>query len=430
METSQTSIQNTKATRREFVSAFSAAGVGLSMLGSPAAKGATASGKTMVVIFLRGGADALSLVPPAATKWASDYFTSRPNIQIPLSTTAELTGGDGWRLHPKFETFQQLWNANDLAVIMGTGSPNVTRSHFEQQDLIEKGLIHNTANGGLGYLARAMPLTPGFSTLGGISVGDRLALALSGHNGSIALDLKPENLSAINSLKGRGWNVPTGLSERLKRGWIQDRVAASAPSIAAMQATNAIDLIAASQPGDGLSPEADYKIPQIRNAVGMMLRLPNMKYVTVDVEGWDTHINMGTPTTGTFSGLVHNLDSAIGHMRKDLEAAGRWQDTCVVVMTEFGRPLKENGNKGLDHGRGGAAFIIGGGVGRGVFTAPSFSLRTADLEDSRDIKVTIDYREYMSKILQSHMGVTENDVLAKVFPGFTPSSGLEMPLFG
>jgi uncharacterized protein (DUF1501 family) len=398
------------------------------LLGSPVAKGSTNSGKTLVVMFLRGGADGLSLVPPAATKWAQDYFSARPNIQVPLATTTGLTGGDGWRLHPKFDALQQLWNGNELAIIMGTGSPNVTRSHFEQQDLIEKGLIHNSANGGLGYLARAMPWTPGLSSLGGISVGDRLALSLSGHNGSIALDLKPENLNAINDLRGRGWNIPTGLSERLKRGWILQR-AENAPRLAATQATNAIDLIASSQPDAGLSTEVDYKIPQVRNAVGMMLRLPNMKYVTVDIEGWDTHINMGSPDTGTFSGLVHKLDSAIRHMRKDLEAAGRWQDTCVVVMTEFGRPLKENGNRGLDHGRGGAAFVIGSGVGRGVFTAPTFSLKSADLEDDRDIKVTIDYREYISRILQNHMGVSENDLLSKVFPGFTPSTSLDMPLF-
>lgn len=425
-----TSEKNAKTSRREFVCAMSAAGVGLSVLGSPVAKGTTASDKTLVIIFLRGGADALSLVPPVATPWAPEYFSSRPRIHVPLSTTVGLPGGDGWRLHPKFEALQQMWNTNEMAIIMGAGSPNMTRSHFEQQDLIEKGLAINPTGGVQGYLARAMPWTPGLSTLGGVSIGDKLALALSGHNGSIALGLRPEGLNNVGGLGGRGWNVPTGIVERMRRGWIIGRKENSAPQNAGLQATNAIETITASQAAGGISSEADYKIPEFRNAVGLMLRLPNMKYVTVDVNGWDTHVNMGTPAAGTFSSLAGNLDSAIKHMRKDLEAAGRWQDTCLVVMTEFGRPLQENGNQGLDHGRGGAAFVIGSGLQRGVYTAPSFSLRAADLDAGRDIKVTIDYREYISKVLQSHMGLSENDVLTKVFPGFNPSSTLDLPLFG
>jgi uncharacterized protein (DUF1501 family) len=422
-------MSNQKLSRRGFVGQVSAAVAATqalpSILGSGVAQ-AAANNKTLVVVFLRGGADALSLVPPVQTDWADLYRASRPNIAIPVSATSAFADGNGWRLHPAFVELKKLWNNNELAILMGTGSPNHTRSHFVQQDLIEAGNPMGQTSSSPGYLARALEISAG-SGIGGVSISQNLALALTGHQQAVAIGAGPEGLDFIDTLGGRGFSIPTPITDRLRRGWVFEREGLILQT--GRQAVSAIEQISASQPIGQVSSEADYKIPQMRNAVGLMLRLPTVRYVTVDIEGWDTHANMGTHNAGNFQNLVGKLDAALATMRKDLNAAGRWDDTCVVVMTEFGRPLQENGNSGLDHGRGGAAFVLGKNMQRGVYTADDFSLNVADLEQGRDLKVTIDYRQYLTEVFKHHMGLTAAQIESKVFPGFSPNHQLSLPIF-
>ncbi|NBT59475.1 DUF1501 domain-containing protein [bacterium] len=143
----------------------------------------------------------------------------------------------------------------------------------------------------------------------------------------------------------------------------------------------------------------------------------SLKFLTIDVDGWDTHDQMGPKENGYFYRLLSSLDQALKAFLQDLQANSRG-NVRVVIVSEFGRPLHENGTRGLDHGRGGVAITIspeGSNEGGKVHTR-SFSLQQNKLEDERDIAVTIDHREILGHVLANKARMLSRNDLRVIFP--------------
>jgi uncharacterized protein (DUF1501 family) len=376
------------------------------LLGEPAGA-SPATGNTLVQVFLRGGADGLSLVPPLGD---GTYQSLRPGIAVPDASALPLDGRFG--LHPAATNLKALYDQGRLALIPAAGSPNPTRSHFEAQDLIEKGTPGTTATPD-GWFGRWMSQTanPSEETLRGLGVGYGLQAALRGSAAVATPDISSLALDGMDTVT---W---TGGSGEMT-GALAGMYAAVADPLLKAQGAAAITVV------NQLAPiAADSDMPadwpqHFGSGLWPIARLLAagipVEAAAADLGGWDTHDAMGSPTNvnGGMYQLVAELDAALGSFFSYLGPLG--DTVTVVVMAEFGRRIAVNGSGGLDHGRGQAMMVVGGGVSGGVKGAWPGLTDT----DSGDVRVVNDYRAVLSEVLSTRMRTTD---LGTVFPGFDTS---------
>jgi uncharacterized protein (DUF1501 family) len=144
----------------------------------------------------------------------------------------------------------------------------------------------------------------------------------------------------------------------------------------------------------------------------------------IDVGGWDSHANQGTEG-GQIATLLGMLDRGVATLKADLGPL--WSKTTVLIVTEFGRTVAANGNRGTDHGAGAAAFLAGGAVRGGRVIADWPGLAPGQLFDGRDLRPTTDLRAVIKGVLGDHLGISRTRLDADVFPdsaGIAPMSGL------
>jgi uncharacterized protein (DUF1501 family) len=376
------------------------------LLGDPAGA-SPATGNTLVQVFLRGGADGLSLAPPVGD---STYQALRPGIAVPDASALPLDGRFG--LHPAATSLKALYDQGRLAVVPAAGSPNPTRSHFEAQDLIEKGTPSNATTPD-GWFGRWMNQTanPSEETLRGVGVGYGLQAALRGSASVATPDLSSLALHGLDTLAWTGGNGEM-------TGALAGMYAATADPLLKAQGAAALTVVNQLAPiaADGDMP-ADWPGhfgPALWPIARLLMGGIPVEAAAADLGGWDTHDNMGSPTDANadMHQLVAELDAAIGAFFAYL---GPLADTVtVVVMSEFGRRIAGNGSGGTDHGRGQCMFVAGGGVAGGVKgTWPGLG----DTDDG-DVKVVNDYRAVVSEVLARRMRGVD---LGVVFPGFDSS---------
>lgn len=377
------------------------------LLGEPA--GATpATGNTLVQVFLRGGADGLSLVPPLGD---STYQSLRTGIAVPDASALALDGRFG--LHPAAVNLKALYDQGRLAVIPAAGSPNPSRSHFEAQDLIEKGTPSTSATTD-GWFGRWMSQTADASepTLRGLGVGNGLQAALRGSAAVATPDIASLALHDKDTVAWTG-----GAGEMT--GALAGMYAASADPLLRSQGAAAITVVNQLAPvaADSDLP-ADWPSrfgPGLWPIARLLAAGIPVEAAAADLGGWDTHDNMGAPSNvnGDMHRLVAELDAALGAFFTYLGPLG--DKVTVVVMAEFGRRIAVNGSGGLDHGRGQAMMVVGGGVSGGVKGSWPGLTDT----DNGDVRVVNDYRAVVSEVLARRMRTAD---LTTVFPGFDTSS--------
>ncbi len=389
---------------------------------------------SMVFVFLRGGADGLSMVRPAnntALKASYDVLAAaRPDLMI---QNARRLGNSNFDIHPELARVKALYESGDLAIVHGAGSPNPTRSHFEQQDLIEYGNPNRLAGSYSGFLNRSLAEISDKSTkLPAVSIGTKVNLSLRGQQLAVSL---PVSLAGYPNLTAPGIVSGLALESRLAKGMQsvpeeKTRIDSLSHS-RGYQAGNALETVkeAIKKRGDlNLGTGEQYgNISAFPTAVQLLATDPGLKMLTIDIGGWDTHFNMG-PNEGAFNNLMIRIDKALGQMAADLKANGLWNRTTVVVMSEFGRRVAQNGSGGLDHGRGGVLFTMGGQVnGKKVVTqvpgGAAWDLR--QLEAPGDVRVTVDYRHVFHELFRRRFQVAANK-MTDIFPGFT---GVGLGLF-
>lgn len=348
---------------------------------------------TLVVVFLRGGADGLNMVIPSGD---DSYYAARPLIGVAKKAAVNLD--DMFGLHPRLGALAELYHDGALAIVHGVGSEDTTRSHFEAQDTMEHG---GSAGGWLArYLIHRPTATRG--SLSAVSVGRALPESLRGSPSCVVFESFDEFrlgadgnqfMSALRNLYAEEGG-PLGEAARSTLGAVR--------KLNELGDSTYTPANAASYPrtsfGDGLARIACL----VKARVGL-------EAATIDLGGWDSHFAQATLIEPRMTELAEGLRAFHCDLADDMIR------TTVVVLTEFGRRVYENASLGTDHGRGSVMFVLGGGVGGGKLYSDWKGLDTAHLEEPGDLPVTCNYRDVLAPILDRHGGAESS---ARVFPRF------------
>lgn len=410
----------TGLSRRRFLTWGSAVGGGL-MLTAGGVSGRLAfgtpndpsSGDTLVVVFLRGGADGLSLVVPFGEQ---AYYDRRPTIAVPPpgrpDGALDLNGFFG--LHPAMASlYNGPWARGQLAVINATGWPRevtTTRSHFEAQDYWERS---STSPGvRTGWVARHLASIGATDTLPALGWGSSLQVSLRGFPGSVST-------GRLNSFGLRGF--PSGDLDEVEAALGAMYATTAEPlGSTATALLGAIDSLAGASgipPGNGVTYPGDGLSTSLREVAQVIRANVGLRAAALDIGGWDLHDDMGTSAAGPMAGRAGQVAGAITAFAEDL--GPMLDEVSIVVMSEFGRTSRENGNGGTDHGRGSTMFLLGGGIRGGLYGQwPTLDDAT---DPDRDLTVTTDFRTVLAEVLTQRL---DNPAVDQVFPGFTPPAAL------
>lgn len=414
-----------RTSRRDFLMGCSAAIAALSgsrLGGFALAAPGEEVGHTLVVLFLRGGWDALSVLAPLDGPDRAIYEAARPGLKLPRSGDgAALPISGNFGLHPAMAPLRELYQAGRLGLVTATGLVSDTRSHFDAMDYIERGTAGEAqagAGAGGGWLARHLASLPGAAGVnllsGAMSVGGSPAASLRGQD-TLALQ-DAEDFRLDDNPDGQRW-----LNDVLSQLYGGD----SWLHRAGQQTLRDLRLIA----GAGLKANGSYpetELGKSLSTVAQVLRAGlGVRVATVDYGGWDTHEYQGDGGKGHLAELLAELSAALHAFWNDLSGAGLGGKVTVVVQSEFGRRVTQNESGGTDHGHGGAMLLLGGRVRGGQIHGRWPGLAPEALYDGSDLAVTTDYRQVLSEVLMGPMG---NPHMDKVFPGFRP--GQALGLFG
>ncbi|HKF27779.1 MAG TPA: DUF1501 domain-containing protein [Candidatus Binataceae bacterium] len=400
--------------RREFMrraAILSAAGI---VLLSPHAWAAATSADRkgrLVVVFLRGAVDGLNVVVPHGE---SAYYDARPTIAIGgLNTEGGVRDLDGFfGLHPALAPIVPLWSERTLAFVHACGSPDPTRSHFDAQDYMESGTpgIKSTRDGWLNRVLAQLP--GGHAPTAALSLGPTLPRILSG------------KLPVANLPLGRAAARPLPLDRPMVETAF-DRLygGADALSVAyregrASRAKLMTDLQRDMAEADAGAPSPQGFSDDTGRLAHLIRRDPSIRIAFLALGGWDTHVGQGA-AQGHLAAHLAQLAEGLSGFAKAL--GPEYQDTVVLVISEFGRTVKENGNGGTDHGHGNVMWVMGGPVRGGRVYGRWPGLAASALYQERDLAVATDFRQPIGAVLRSHLALSDAQV-SKVFPG-KPTAG-------
>ena len=370
----------------------------------------------VVSIFLRGGADGLTLCVPFGDPL---YYTGRPTIAIPRpdSTSAQraIALDDFFGFPQGMRFLVPAFQAGNLLVVHGAGLTYNTRSHFDAQHYMELGKAADpTLNTGwLGrHLAMTSPAKNGAS-LRAIAISDGLAETLKGSPKALPI-ADPANYgiqgSATTRLERQAWLAADFSQTTDPAKTAAEDALATINMLRSLNVGGYVPANGAVYPATGLGRG-------LRNSAALIKADIGVEAVHLDIGGWDTHTQQD-PLAGSMNNTMTQLSGALGAFWQDCIASGLTQNVTVVVLSEFGRNVRENGSRGTDHGRATAMLAMGRGINGGrVLTSNWKSLSQENLADRQDLAVTIDHRDILAEIVQNRLGNTALDV---VFPGYTP----------
>jgi len=379
------------------------------------AEAAAARRKILITIFQRGAVDGLNMVVPFGER---DYYAARPSIAIPRPGAAEgavdLDGFFG--LHPRLAGLKPLWDARQLAIVHASGSPDGTRSHFDAQDYMETATpgVKSTQDGWLNrYLharehAEATPFRA-------VALAGQLPRSLQGTAPALAI-------SQIGQ-----FGIRAGQATDMVQASFESEYAAAADQVLKRtggQAFDAVRMLKSADPAK-YRPENGAEYPRsgygdaLRQIAQLVKADVGLEVAFAEAGGWDTHVNQGG-SVGQLGTRLDDFGRGIAALVRDL--GDRMADVVILTMSEFGRAVTENGNRGTDHGHGNAMFVIGGGTVRGGKVYGKWpGLAREQRYDGRDLAVTTDFRAVFAEVVRGHLGVADT---ATIFPGFKDSARL------
>lgn len=362
--------------------------------------------KCLVVVFQRGACDGLNTVVPIGE---SNYYSLRPTIAVPRDKAISLDGLFG--LHPSLAKLKPLWDERSLAVVHAIGSPDATRSHFDAQDFMESGTPGRKATED-GWMNRHLAANPesDATPFRAVSMTPNLPRSLSGRAPAVAMvNIREFGLRAANG-------------PQVKRGF-EDMYADAVHDVlhgAGHDTFGAVDYLrradpARYQPQNGaVYPGGAYG--QSLQQIAQLIKADvGLEMAFTEVQGWDHHAAEGG-AEGQLANRLRELAGALAAFHRDL--GNGMNDVVVVTMTEFGRTVRENGNRGTDHGHGSVSFVMGGPVAGGRVAGRWPGLHNGDLYEGRDLAITTDFRDLLAEILVRHSGERN---LGAVFPDYATS---------
>jgi uncharacterized protein (DUF1501 family) len=386
-----------------------------------AAGAAEARGKVLVALFQRGAVDGLSMVVPHGE---AAYYAARASIALAHprrgdpAAALDLDGFFG--LHPALAPLLPLWQAGTLAVVPACGSPDATRSHFDAQDYMESGTpgVKSTPDGWLGRAAVALPRV-GATPFRAVALGPRLPRVLRGDAGALAL-------SSLERFDVRAATRPAASRqgfESLYRDGVHDLLHGTGRET--FEAVKMLERAGAARlpPANGAVYPRGRFGESLRQIAQLIRADVGLRIAFADIEGWDTHVAQGADQ-GQLANRLRELGTGLAAFTRDL--GSRLADVVVLTMSEFGRTVAENGNRGSDHGHATAMLALGGGVRGGRVYGDWPGLAPEQRFEGRDVAVTTDFRRLFHDLATHHLAIPPTTPL---FPGWTPT-GPTLGLFG
>lgn len=364
------------------------------------------SAKRLVVVFLRGAVDGLNVVIPYRE---SAYHDGRPTIAIPeRGDGAALALDDRFGLHPALAGLLPLWKERQLAFVHACGSPDPTRSHFDAQDYMESGTPgrKSTGDGWMNRLLATLPATRDEPRA--VSFGPTLPRILDGR--------RPVSNVAVGKQAGKPMAIDrapiSNAFDRMYQG--NDALSVAYREGQAARRRMLALLEQDMEQSNNDAPSALGFAGIAEQAGRLLARDPGIRLAFLAVGGWDTHVNQGG-ATGPLANHLRPLGDGLAALARLLGPG--FADTTIVVMSEFGRTVNENGNGGTDHGHGNVLWLLGGGVHGGKVYGTWPGLAPEALYEGRDLAATTDFREALAAVLTGHLGLSSSD-LTTVFPGY------------
>lgn len=382
------------------------------------AQNAAPDAARLVVVMLRGAVDGLSVLAPLGEP---GYARERPNIALgpPGTEDGAIALNTLFGLHPALAPLLPYWERRHLAFVHASGSPDPTRSHFDAQDYMESATPgrKSTPDGWLNRLATVLAGTGATASsqrlqalnlgpvLPRIFAGDAAVASLASGNAAITQGVleRPAVAAAFAQLYGGNDRMSQALREATATR--QDIINALASDDPAAD-RGALSL-------NGLARDT-------ARLGALMQRDARIRLAFVPVGGWDTHANQGAGR-GALATRLALLAQALDALAREL--GEQLAHTTVLVLSEFGRTVKENGTRGTDHGHGNVAWLLGGGVKGGQVAGRWPGLERSALYEGRDLAVTTDFRDIVAELLQQRMRLGD-DALGRVLPGFLPGARL------
>lgn len=371
-------------------------------------------------IYLRGAADGLTLCVPYLEP---AYYAARPTLAVPPPDSTDpnhatdLNGFFG--LPPAMTSLLPAYQAGHLLFVHACGMHESNRSHFDSQRFMEVGKPNDSTIFN-GWLARHLLTSPPFSQnaiLRAVQIDFGLRQTLQG----APLTIPVPNLANFGLV-----GAPGTVSAR--RDVLDDLYAAFAEPLrsAAASTQTTIDLLqqidfANYTPGGGaVYPNAAQGFGfgyQMKTAAALIKADVGVEAVAIDIEGWDTHGNQQPFTGGYMFNLMSSLSQGLAAFHADV-LMGSGRNVTVVVMTEFGRRLEENGSDGTDHGHASTMMLMGRDIAGGRVLTQWPGLAPEQLYQGIDLQVTTDWRDILAEVVAKRLG---NNNLSVIFPDYVPT---------
>jgi uncharacterized protein (DUF1501 family) len=379
--------------------------------------------RRLVVVYLGGGNDALSTLVPYRD---AAYYNRRPSIAIPAGQVLQVgsdAAGQALGLHPRLGGLLNVYNEGRLALVQRTGYSNSSRSHFEAFDIY--GTADPQASTGSGWLGRYLDTLP--RPLDALAAwnttGETPRALLSGQSGVPAI---PNAGSYTYASPNRG---NAALEERAAAQTMANNPATGRPHLAYLNGASrgAIETLDRVALATSYTPSVTYPnsgfAQSLRTVAGAIARGIGSKVYWVTTGGYDTHAGQGANGGGDYANLMATLGDGVGAFYSDIRNQGLAADTTIVVFSEFGRRISENGSGGTDHGAAGVMMVLGGSVRGGLYgTAAQLSPGSPTLENnSGDVRYETDFRSVYARLLEGWLGVSSVPILGGDFRAGAPA---------
>jgi uncharacterized protein (DUF1501 family) len=362
--------------------------------------------KRLIVVLLRGAVDGLNVVVPYQDM---NYYKARPTIAIakPGSVAGAIDLDGRFGLNPALESLMPLWKQGSLAFVHASGSPDGTRSHFDAQDYLETGTpgIKNTPDG---WMNRLLVTLSNHNPVQALNLGNTTPRILAGPMAVASLAPGKRSVTPLAIDRPEVSNAFDGLynnSDVLSRTYQEGR-AARTEILASLQTEM--------DQSDRGAPSTQGFVNDAKRLAQLMTRNANIQLGFVALGGWDTHINQGNGK-GLLSARLKPLGDGLAALVQGLGPL--YRDTTILVMSEFGRTVRENGNRGTDHGHGNAIWVLGGGIKGGRIHGEWSGLGDGQLYQGRDLAIATDFRDVIQPILTNRL-LVNREQLARIFPGY------------
>jgi len=406
--------------RRKFL--YAGGGGLAAMLGAPAwlpkvafAQSA-ATRDVLLVVFLRGGCDGLSLVVPHGE---DAYYNARPTIAIPRPDSGQnnraidLDGFFGFS--DAMSSLMPAFNAGDLLAVQATGSMDSSRSHFDAMKFMELGKPRDESIF-TGWVARHLLTSDPADTnpiLRAVAMSEALPTSFRG---------SPQTLPIQDFSRFSVGGESDSREDRIATLRMMYDQAGDMLRIAADNTFRTMDELDAInfddyQPADGVSYPSSGFGRSLESAAALIKAGIGVEAISVDKGGWDTHDSQN-PLDGGMAGNMADLAGSLAAFHADMAGSVNYS---LVCMSEFGRRVGENGNRGTDHGHGNMMLAMGQNIDGGRVLSNWPGLEPGQLFQDRDLEVTIDYRDILTEILENRLNSTS---ISSIFPDFTPTPRL------